>query len=96
MAYASINTAVPFYTLAKQGSLYDISGILDSCAPVLKAAIDDAGWAAASTTEGIFGVPTTARNTNGWPTMWGWCLRSSFRLRTTRLSAMRPKNGAAT
>ena len=24
MAYASINTAVPFYTLAKQGSLYDI------------------------------------------------------------------------
>ncbi len=64
MAYASINTAVPFYTLAKQGSLYDISGILDSCAPVLKAAIDDAGWAAASTTEGIFGVPSLGAGYN--------------------------------
>lgn len=58
MAYASINTAVPFYTLAKQGSLYEISGLLDSCAPVLKEKIGDAGWAAASTTDGIYGVPS--------------------------------------
>ena len=64
MAYASINTAVPFYTLAKQGSLYDISGLLDSCAPVLKEKIDDAGWAAASTTDGIFGVPSLGAGFN--------------------------------
>lgn len=64
MAYASINTAVPFYTLAKQGSLYDISGLLDSCAPVLKEKIDAAGWAAASTTDGIFGVPSLGAGFN--------------------------------
>lgn len=64
MAYASVNTAVPFYTLAKQGSLYDISGLLDSCAPVLKEKIDAAGWAAASTTDGIFGVPSLGAGYN--------------------------------
>lgn len=64
MAYASVNTAVPFYTLAKQGSLYNISGLLDSCAPVLKEKIDAAGWAAASTTDGIFGVPSLGAGYN--------------------------------
>lgn len=57
MAYASVNTAVPFPTLAKQGSLYDISGILD-CVPVLKETIAEDKWASTSSGEGIYGVPT--------------------------------------
>lgn len=66
MAYASINTAVPFYTLAKQGSLYEISGLLDSCAPVLKEAVGEEGWVAASTSEGIYGVPSLGAGFNSY------------------------------
>ena len=66
MAYASVNTAVPFYTLAKQGSLYEISGLLDSCTPTLKEAIGESGWTAASTSEGIFGVPSLGAGYNSY------------------------------
>ncbi|WP_310601917.1 ABC transporter substrate-binding protein [Anaerosporobacter sp.] len=57
MAYSSVTAPVPYYTLAKQGSLYDISKILDK-APTLKAAIPETSWAAAESGEGIYGVPT--------------------------------------
>lgn len=65
MAYASVNTAVPFHTLAKQGSLYDISGILDTT-PVLKEKISSDKWAATSLGDGIYGVPTLGAGYNAY------------------------------
>lgn len=58
MAYASATAPVPYYTLAKQGSLYDISSLLDTYAPTLKAAIPETSWTAAESEDGIFGVPS--------------------------------------
>lgn len=58
MAYASFDTAVSYYTLAKQGSLYDITDMVDSCAPVLKKSIEETSWKAASSDGRIYGVPT--------------------------------------
>lgn len=58
MAYASVNAPVPYYTLAKQGSLTDISGLLEKYAPTLKAEIPESSWVAAKSGDGIFGVPS--------------------------------------
>ncbi|WP_313131880.1 ABC transporter substrate-binding protein [Anaerocolumna sp.] len=58
MAYASVNTAVPFYTLAKQGSLYDITDIVDKYTPTLKETVPESSWAATSSEGKIYGVPT--------------------------------------
>jgi putative aldouronate transport system substrate-binding protein len=68
MAYASATATVPYYTLAKQGSLYDISGMLDTYAPTLKAAIPETSWSATQSGKGIFGVPTLGAgyNVNGF------------------------------
>lgn len=64
MAYASINTAVPFYTLAKQGSLYDITNVLDKYAPTLKSKVPEASWAATTADGKIYGVPTLGAGYN--------------------------------
>lgn len=64
MAYASVNTAVPFYTLAKQGSLYDITNIIDQYAPTLKARVPEASWAATSSDGKVYGVPTLGSGYN--------------------------------
>lgn len=64
MAYASINTAVPFYTLAKQGSLYDITEIIDKYAKTLKEKVPQASWAATSSDGKIYGVPTLGSGYN--------------------------------
>lgn len=58
MAYASVNAPIPYYTLAKQGSLTDISGLLEKYAPTLDAAIPESSWAAAKSGDGIYGVPS--------------------------------------
>lgn len=58
MAYASITAPVPYYTLAKQGSLYDVSEMLEKYAPTLNAAIPETSWTAATSGDGIYGIPT--------------------------------------
>ena len=64
MAYASVNTAVPFYTLAKQGSLYDITSIIDQYATTLKERVPETSWAATSSDGNIYGVPTLGNGYN--------------------------------
>lgn len=64
LAYASINTAVPFYTLAKQGSLYDITNIIDKYTPTLKEKVPEVSWAATSSEGKIYGVPTLGSGFN--------------------------------
>ena len=64
MAYASVNTAVPFYTLAKQGSLYDITEIIDKYTPTLKEKVPETSWAATSSDGKIYGVPTLGSGYN--------------------------------
>jgi putative aldouronate transport system substrate-binding protein len=64
MAYASINTVVPYYTLAKQGSLYDITNIIDKYAPTLKTKVPERSWAATTSEGKIYGVPTLGAGYN--------------------------------
>ncbi|WP_066716257.1 ABC transporter substrate-binding protein [Clostridium sp. Marseille-P299] len=64
MAYASATTAVPFYTLAKQGSLYDITSIIDKYTPTLKEKVPASSWAATSSDGKIYGVPSLGSGYN--------------------------------
>ena len=64
MAYASATTAVPFYTLAKQGSLYDITSIIDKYTKTLKEKVPESSWAATSSEGKIYGVPSLGSGYN--------------------------------
>ncbi|GHV02895.1 hypothetical protein FACS189485_04640 [Spirochaetia bacterium] len=58
MSHASPNTAAPYYTLAAQGALTDITDMLDTAAPLLKAAIPADVWTGTKSKGRIYGVPT--------------------------------------
>ena len=57
MAYASPTAAISYYTLASQNAIADISDILGTAAPKLKAAISEQNWAGAKYNGKIYGVP---------------------------------------
>lgn len=57
MAYVSSNGPVAYSTLAKQGSLVDITPMLDKV-PALKAAIPDSNWNQVKVSDKIYGVPS--------------------------------------
>lgn len=59
LAYISSGAAVPYTTLAKQDALADITDMLDTCAPTLKAAIDQEAWDSVNVDGKIYGVPST-------------------------------------
>jgi putative aldouronate transport system substrate-binding protein len=58
MAHASPGAAVSYYTLASQGVLTDITDMLDTAAPGLKAAIPENVWTGTKFNGKIYGVPT--------------------------------------
>ncbi len=58
MSHASPNAVVSYYTLAAEGSLVDITDMLDSAAPKLKAEIPESTWAGSKFNGRIYGVPT--------------------------------------
>lgn len=57
MAHASPSAAVSYYTLAEQGALCDITDMLGTAAPDLKAAIPETTWTGANYKGKIYGVP---------------------------------------
>ncbi len=59
MAYVSGTAPVPYATLAKQGTLADITDLLTSEAPSLKSAIGDDYWKSMEVNNRIYGVPST-------------------------------------
>lgn len=65
MAYSSLSATIPFYTLAKQGSLYDITDLLD-CVPTLKERVPEGSWTAVSSGDRIYGVPTLGAGFNSY------------------------------
>lgn len=58
MSHASPGAAVSYYTLASQGALADITEMLKTAAPALKAAIPEDTWAGTKYNGKIYGVPT--------------------------------------
>ncbi|MDR2534458.1 MAG: DUF3502 domain-containing protein [Treponema sp.] len=58
MAHASPDSAAPYYTLAAQGALADITDLLGTAAPVLKSAIPEETWNGTKFKGRIYGVPT--------------------------------------
>lgn len=58
MAHASPNATIPYSTLANQDALVDISSMLDTYAPALKAEIPESVWASSKVNGKIYGVPT--------------------------------------
>ncbi len=59
MAYVSGTAPVPYATLAKQGTLADITDLLTNEAPSLKSAIGDSYWKSMEVNGKIYGVPST-------------------------------------
>lgn len=58
MAHASSNAVISYFALAAQGSLTDITDMLDTVAPKLKAEIPEDSWKSAEYKGRIYGVPT--------------------------------------
>lgn len=58
MSHASPNAPISYYTLASQGALTDITSLLDTAAPTLKAAIPDSTWTGSKFSGKIYGVPS--------------------------------------
>jgi putative aldouronate transport system substrate-binding protein len=58
MSHASPGAAAPYFTLAAQGALADITDLLDTAAPALKAAIPASVWNGTKFNGRIYGVPT--------------------------------------
>lgn len=59
MAYISSSASVPYATLAKQDALVDITDMLDTYAPTLKAELDEVAWDSMKINDRIYGVPST-------------------------------------
>ncbi|MDD3368349.1 MAG: hypothetical protein PHP50_05565, partial [Lachnospiraceae bacterium] len=58
MSHASPNAVLPYSTIANQDAAVDITDMLDTYAPTLKAAIPEAVWASAKVNGRIYGIPT--------------------------------------
>ncbi len=58
MSHASPNAVMPYSTIANQDALVDITDMLDTYAPALKAEIPENVWASTKVNGRIFGVPT--------------------------------------
>lgn len=58
MSHASPNAPVSYFTLAAQSALVDITDMLDTAAPVLKAAIPENTWEGTKFNDKIYGVPS--------------------------------------
>lgn len=59
MSYISSGASVPYATLAKQDALVDITDMLDTYAPTLKAELDQVAWDSMKINDRIYGVPST-------------------------------------
>ncbi|MDR3166444.1 MAG: extracellular solute-binding protein, partial [Treponema sp.] len=57
MSHASPGAAAPYFTLASQGALADLTGLVDTAVPALKAAIPARTWNGAKFNGKIYGVP---------------------------------------
>lgn len=66
MAYTSSSAAVPFATLAEQGALVDITTMLDTVAPTLKAELDQVAWDSVTVDGKIYGIPSTYSEFNSY------------------------------
>ena len=58
MSHASPNAVLPYSTIANQDALIDITDMLDTYAPALKAEIPEKVWESTKVNGKIFGVPT--------------------------------------
>ncbi len=58
MSHASPNAPISYFTLASQGALADITDLLSSAAPALKAAIPESTWTGTRFDSKIYGVPS--------------------------------------
>jgi putative aldouronate transport system substrate-binding protein len=58
MSHASPGAAVSYFTLASEGALVDITDMLDTVAPKLKAEIPEASWQNTKYKGRIYGVPS--------------------------------------
>lgn len=58
MSHASPNAPIPYSTIANQGAIVDITDMLDTYAPDLKAEIPDNVWASTKVNGKIYGIPT--------------------------------------
>jgi putative aldouronate transport system substrate-binding protein len=58
MSHGGPGTSAPYYTLAAQGVLADITDLLDTAAPALKSAIPQETWNGTKFAGRIYGVPT--------------------------------------
>ncbi len=58
MAHASPSAPIPYSTIANQGTVLDITDMLGTYAPKLKAEIPDSVWASSKVNGKIYGVPT--------------------------------------
>lgn len=58
MSHASPNAVLPYSTIANQEALVDITDMLDTYAPALKAEIPENVWASTKVNGRIYGVPT--------------------------------------
>lgn len=58
MAHASPSAAISYFTLASQDALTDITDMLGTAAPTLKAAIPEDAWTGTKVKGKIYGVPT--------------------------------------
>lgn len=59
LAYNSSGASVPYATLAKQEAIVDITDMLDTYAPTLKAELDQVAWDSMNVDGRIYGVPST-------------------------------------
>ncbi|MDR2102779.1 MAG: extracellular solute-binding protein [Treponema sp.] len=57
MSHASPGAAAPYFTLAAQGALADLTALVDTAVPALKAAIPAGTWNGAKFNGKIYGVP---------------------------------------
>jgi putative aldouronate transport system substrate-binding protein len=58
MSHASPNAVLPYSTIANQDAIVDITDMLDTYAPTLKAEIPENVWASTKVNGKIFGIPT--------------------------------------
>jgi putative aldouronate transport system substrate-binding protein len=58
MSHASPNAVIPYSTIANQDAIVDITDMLDTYAPTLKAEIPDSVWESVKVDGKIFGIPT--------------------------------------
>ena len=58
MSHASPNAVLPYSTIANQDAIVDITDMLDTYAPTLKAEIPESVWESVKVNGRIFGVPT--------------------------------------